>query len=578
MMPRRRHLVAAAILLLLAQTPRALGAAPGNPPAFAVQTAGHGLRQYRSGSAEAIIVSDDTIKATVARVGGDEWELTLRPKRDAVTAVWFPWEPDKDTGAPQLDAAVVYYPRLLGLAVRASLLAEWGWQGGAYPGNCFAPLVVVADDRDARMVAATNWPPRRVNPMYSLGRIGLRYDEPLAPGARRSYRALVMRAHASADQPPWQRALDGYKAWLTDRMRAADLRTAPPEWMRGVHGWLNVQLQNAAVWDSDSVERTWNRWKGQLPWVQFWGQMSAHYVRGGPDAARTGCCLDVPAVHPRYEPDLLRLAHTIARDGRVGFYSRPRSPYAPLVGSDGSGATPDLRFLRAWLERNRTELGANAFYIDVLGHYYFGDPLGIAYLLMKHFDPATVIEYPVDVYPGAFLVSGSFGGGSWAGGPGRTPESLGAALTHTTAPAFGRYLLDDRVMFAGESNGDGRLWGPAADYWVERQAFLLGAKFDVMRPTEDGKPDGPANQALVAAIAARDRSGWWARDPVYLDRRGIGALPADVDVRRYRGRDDETLLVVDNWHERRGVTVEVDGRSVALPDERLAIVVVPRVT
>ena len=97
MMPRRRHLVAAAILLLLAQTPHALGAVPGSPPAFAVQTAGHGLRQYRPGSAETIIVSDDTIEATVARVAGDEWELTLRPKRDTVTAVWFPWEPDKDT-------------------------------------------------------------------------------------------------------------------------------------------------------------------------------------------------------------------------------------------------------------------------------------------------------------------------------------------------------------------------------------------------------------------------------------------------------------------------------------------------
>lgn len=571
-----RHPVAAAALLMLAPAAHAVVAGPGNSPAFAVQTAGRGVRQYGSGPERATIVSDDTIKATVSRVAGDEWELTLRPKRDAVTAVWFPWEPDKNTAAPRLDAAVVYYPRLLGVAVRASLLTEWGWQGGPYPGDCFAPLVVVADDTEARMVAATNWPPRRVFPLYSLGRIGLRYDEPLASGARRTYRALIMRTPASADQPPWQRALDAYKTWLTDRMRAADLRPAPPEWLRGLHGWLNVQLQNAAVWHPNRVEPMWNRWKRQLPWVQFWGQMSDHYVRGGPDAARTGCCLDVPGVHPRYEPGLARLVRTIARDGRVGFYSRPRSPWAPLVRPDGS-ETADLAFLRSWLERNRTELGANAFYIDVLGHRYFGEPLGIARLL-KNFDPATVIEYPVDVYPGAFLVSGSLGGGSWEGGPGRTPERLGTALTHTTFPAFGRYLLDDRLLFAGESNGDGRWWGPGADYWAERQAFLLGAKFDVMHPTEDGKPDGPANRALVAAIGARDRSGWWARNPVYLDRRGIGALPTDVDVRRYRGRDGETLLVVDNWHERHDVKVEVDGRSVSLPEERLAIVVVPRAT
>jgi hypothetical protein len=522
------------------------------------------------------VVSDDAVKATVARVAGDEWELTLRPKREAVTAVWFPWAADKDTAAPRLDAAVVYYPQFLGVAVRASLLAEWGWQGGSYPGDCFAPLVVVADDTKARMVAATNWPPRRVRPMYSLGRIALRYDEAVQPGTRRTYRAVVVRASASSDQPPWQRALDVYKTWLAERVQAADLRPASPEWLRGLHGWLNVELQNAAVWDPDSVERMWNRWKQELPWVQFWGQMSDHYVRGGPDAARTGCCLDVAAVHPRYEPGLARLARTIARDGRVGFYARPRSPYAPLLSVDGS-ETPELRFLRSWLDRNRTELGANAFYVDVLGHRDFGEPLGIARLI-RSFDPATVIEYPVDIYPGAFLVSGSLGGGNWQGGPGRTPERLGAALTRTTVPAFGRYLLDDRVLFAGESNGDGRWWGPDADYWAERQAFLLGAKFDVVRPTEDGKPDGPANRALAAAIAVRDRSAWWRRDPVYLDRRGIGPLPTDVDVRRYRGRDDETLLVVDNWHEHWGASVEVDGRSVRLPDERLAIVVVSRAT
>ena len=573
-----RHLLVAATLLVLAQTARAIDVVPGGPPAFAVQIADSGVRSYRPGPDGVTKIGDDTLKATVTRVGGDEWELTLRPRRDTVTAVWFPWEPDKSTAAPRLDTAVVYYPQFLGVAVRASLLSEWGWRGALYPGDCFAPLVVVADETDARMVAASNWPPRRVRPMYSLGRIGLRYDDQLPPGARRTYRALIVRTKGSATTAPWQSALDVYKTWLNDHMRVAGLRSEPPEWMRQLHGWLNIQLQNIAVWNPDDVEHTWNRWKGRLPWVQFWGQMSDHYVRGGREAAQTGCCLALPAVHPRYEPGLARLARTIARDGRIGFYSRPPSPYGQLVSADGSSETPDLGFLRSWLERNRTAFGANAFYIDVLGHHDFGEPLGIAHLLRTDFDPATVIEYPVDVYPGAFLVSGSLGAGAWAGGPGRTPERLGAALTRTTVPAFGRYLLDDRVLFAGESNGDGRWWGPDADYWTERQAFLLGAKFDVIRPTEDGTPDGPADRALVAAMGARDRTGWWARDPVYLDRRGIGALPTDVDVRRYRGRGGETLLVVDNWHGHRDVIIQVDGRSVALPDDRLAIVIVPGTT
>ena len=96
-----------------------------------------------------------------------------------------------------------------------------------------------------------------------------------------------------------------------------------------------------------------------------------------------------------------------------------------------------------------------------------------------------------------------------------------------------------------------------------------------MHTTENGQPDGPEDQALAAAIRARDASKWWDRDPVYLDRRGLGEIPADVDVRRFRGRGGEMLLVVDNWKARRNLRVTVDDRSVALPDDRLSIVVVP---
>src|SRR5262249_25156032 len=149
----------------------------------------------------------------------------------------------------------------------------------------------------------------------------------------------------------------------------------------------------------------------------------------------------------------------------------------------------------------------------------------IANLLKTEMSPATVIEFPVDVYPVSFLVSGSLGGGSWQGGPGRTKAKVDQTLAHTTFPSFGRYLLDDRTLFLGESNGDGRWWGPSGEYWTERQAFLLGAKFDVIHPTEDGKPHGPADRALALAIKARDAAGWWKRRPVYLDQRGLTNIP-----------------------------------------------------
>jgi len=563
-----RSLILAAALLLAA---RSLVAA--TPPAFAVQLEGGGFRQYRFDATRA--VSDDILDAPISEVGHDEIELTLTPKHAAATLVWFPWEPDRVTDAPAIGDAIVYYPRLLGVAVRASLLAEWGWQGGPYPGECYAPLVVVADDVGARMVAATNWPPRRVTPMYSFGRIGLRYDARLPAGTRRTYRALVVRITGATSDPPWQQVLDRYADWLRGRVRVAGLEASHPGWMRYAHGWLNVQLENMATWDPARIEATWQRWKGQLPWVQFWGQMSPYYERGRSRPDEAGCCLDRPELHPRYEPDLPRLARVVSQDGRIGYYARPRSPYAPLVASDSDVPTAEYDFLRDWLDRNRSRYGANAFYIDVLGGRDFGDPYQVARLLKQRLDTGTVVERAVDIYPMASLMSGALGGGSWQGGPDRTVARLGRDVTRTTFPSFGRALLARQILFLGESNGDGRWWGPDAGYWTERQAFLLGAKFDVIHPTENGKPDGPANRALALAIAARDRVGWWGRDPEYLDRRGVKGIPVDVDVRRYRGRDGESLLVVDNWSQRRDANVTVDGRRIDVPADALSIVVVP---
>jgi len=542
------------------------------PPAFAAVFRDGPLRSYQP--ADSSKLSDDDIEATVVPLGHDEWELTLTPKRGVITTVWFPWAPNQTTVAPRIDDAIVYYPRLLGVAERAALFGEWGWRGGDYPGQSFAPLIVMADDVDARMVAATNWPPRRVGPMYSLGRIALRYEDPVPAGERRSFRALVVHATRDAGEEPWQRAVDEYKRWLKERIQSAGLEPVPPPWLRAAHGWLNVQLENMPTWSPGPLTALWNRFNPKFPWVQFWGQMSDYAGRGHVGTGEVGCCLPVPALHERYRPQLVELAGRIRRDGHVGFYVRPRPPYAPFFEPGGSRETPDLQFLRDWLARNRSEYGANAQYIDVLGGRYFGDPLRIASLLKHELSGPTVIEYPVDLYPTAFLVSGSLGGGAWNGGPGRTPAELGRALTITTFPPFGRYLLDDRMFFLGESNRDGRFWGPPAEYWTERQAFLLGAKFDVIHPTEDGKPDGPENRALALAIAVRERSGWWERNPIYLDRQGLGALPADVDVRRYRDHRGETLLVVDNWHQRRGLELTVDGNHVRLPDDQLAIVTV----
>jgi hypothetical protein len=550
------------------------GGVANGVPAFAIQTQDGSLRQYKPEATEKTI-SDNEVDATIAQVNDDEWELTISVKQSPVIAVWFPWEPDRQTDTPRADATLVYYPTLFGVVERASSLVEWGWKGLDYPGACFAPLVVVADDAKARMAAAANWPPRRVSPMYSLGRIGLRYEDRLAAGTRRQFRALVVQVDRSSDELSWQVAVDHYKRWLTEHLEASSIEPDYPPWLRRAHGWLAVQLQNIRDWNPGMVEEEWERWKKDLPWIQFWGQMSDYFDKDQPNAVgRVGCCLEKPDIHPRYEPGLSRLARHIAQEGHVGFYARPRVPFGDLVDAEDGSETAEFEFLRRWLERSRSISGANAYYIDILGHRYLGDPLRLARLLKTRIDPATVVEYPIDIYPVAFLVSGSLGGGSWQGGPGRSPAELDRSFMRTTFPRFGRYLLADRIVFLGECNADGRWWGPAADYWTERQAFLLGAKFDVIHPTEDGRPDGPEDRALALAIKARDGAHWWEREPVYLDQRGLGAMPMGVDVRRFRGRDGEDLLVVDNWHARRGVTVTLDGRPVDLPNDALSILVV----
>jgi hypothetical protein len=549
-------------------------------PGFAVALRGRAPKSYHPASpagATEFRISDGDLEASVRCLPGGEWQLDVTASEQPLASIWFPWDPGPVALGGPAEDEVIYYPTFLGVAISATSLPEDVWQGPAdYPGYCFAPLVVAADRTAARLVAAANWPPRRVRPLYARGRLALRYDEEIAPHEHRSYRALVDRVHVGpdADTQPWQLALDRYKSWLRARVHDAGLEPAHPAWLLAAHGWLNVQLQNMNRWDPDVVRRRWRTWGDRLPWVQFWGQMSDVFrpglLSGLLSRERTGCCLDEPRMHPRYEPTLVELAATIARDGHVGYYVRPREGSGPL---DESGqANPDRDFLRRWLALARDGYKANAVYVDVIGHRDFGEPLAVARLIGDALGPGAVIEYGVDVYPAAFLMSGSLNGGAWQGGPGRSVARFGAGLTRATAPEFGRYLFDDRVVFMGECNGDGRFWGPANDYWTERQAFLLGAKFDVVHPFED-ELVGTENRALALAIAARARIGWWARRPVYRDRIGVRDVPAGVDVRRFRGKDGENLLVIDNWGRRRGQTLTVDGATLPISDEQLSIVV-----
>ncbi len=547
-------------------------------PSFAVRLVDGTFLEYTKPTDrrdKAYVFTDTLLAAVVVPLPDHQWELTIQLKDIAAKEIWFPWEPRGQHINKQLDDDVLYYPHLMGLAWAANLVNDSKWAGNDYPGYCFSPLAVISDNDDARIVAATNWPPRRVFVQYARYRLGLRYDVELPANSSISLFALIARVKAdiSAAALPWHKALDLYKNWLRDKMKSEGLYPIPyPSWMKKIDGWQNVQLQNLKDTELSRVGEDWDRYKKYLPWLQMWGQMSNLFPTDGEE---TGCCLDRPELHRRYQSFLPDLVRTVAAEGHVGFYLRPQSPYGPITGTSEADKR-NLRFLLDWFDYNRVRFGANAYYADVLGAVYFGDPLTVARMFGDKIPRETVIEHSVDIYPAAFLISGSLWGGWQCNtSPGQSLGQLDEKLQCVTFPRFGRYLLDDRIIFLGECNGDHVFWGATRgyDYWTERQVFLLGAKFDAMRIAESDRTPQRLNRALELIINERKRVEWWARDPVYLDSRGLSEIPAGIEVRRFRGMQGEDLLVIDNWRERRGQQVKFLGRVFNIPDPPIAILV-----
>jgi len=549
----------------------------GFVPAFAVKTDDGRFLVYdngRKGPDGRLQVSDNDLQADLSPTSENVWTLNLTAKGRSLREIWFPIEPSAEPLGDSLADDVVHFPHLMGLAFDVDALSETDWQGREYPGPCFAPLAFIADPHEVRMVAAVNWPPRKVRVLYAKGRLALCYDDPLPTGASRAFSAMIVRSMGdpSAGELPWYAPLDHYRDWLTDHMRAEGLYPIPyPDWMKTIHGWQNVQLENFQTRDLDRVAENWRRFKKEFPWLQMWGQMSEFHTTPG---VKTGCCLDDPTVHSRYTATLPALIKSVTEENsRAGFYVRPKSPYG-LLDKDVAASKPDRDFLFGWIKQNELDHKVNAHYVDVLGAKNFGAPLTIARMFGHEIPRESVIERIVDVYPAAALISGCLWGGlECRTAPGKTPEHLGKDASCLTFPRFGRYLLNDRIVFLGESNGDHMYWGTTRghDYFTERQVFLLGAKFDAMRLSESERTPNEMNRAVRMVLDERNRVDWWNRDPVYMDRRGLTEIPPDIDVRRFRGKGNVDLLVIDNWKLATGRRFLFEGAPVAVPPKRLHI-------
>ncbi|MEK7630824.1 MAG: hypothetical protein AAB417_02260 [Patescibacteria group bacterium] len=558
--------------------PLAASVLPSKYPSFAVKFSDSVLKQYPvpdSGT-----VSDIDIDATVIRAGRDQWQLTLKTKVRTINQVYFPWEMTRNplSSDPLRADTVIYHTLMLGAAQQDKGLIEWGWQGWEYPGPTYAPLLVAANDIEAKILAAANWPPRTVTPLYSLNRMVLRYEQDVPLNTPTTYSALIAKVKkkkTAGAAEPWQTALDKYRTWLDRQLKIARIeKPTYPDWINNSHGWINVQLENRTAFNSNDLQTLWNKTHKYFPWMQFWGQMSTY--AGPPQYAvppplpgeLVGCCIDMSQMHSRYLPTLPTFAaSTTAAGGRIGYYSRPHliTEGGPLFNPDGTENTANTAHLLDWVARNRDEYKANAHYLDIYARQDFGDMLSVARLLQDRLPAESVIEGVHDIYPRAFLISGFVNDAN---------DTIDPAGTRTRFPSFGRYLLNSQPMFLGESNGGHAYWGVANSYVLERQAFLLGAKLDIMRPFETGQEvAGVLNVAVQMIVEKRNEKNWWARNPVYMYRVGISNIPAGVDVRHFKGKSREDLFVIDNWQQQVGLSFTYKNRPLAIPTDKLSILV-----
>jgi len=555
-------------------------------PPFAVRLSNGELKVFKRADLQGkdeLRFSDENLEAAIKPLGNNQFELEISNKNIRIDQVWFPYQSDSVVLNSDMSDDMVYYPHFFGTVEKCDSNSSWDWLGFDYPGHTFAPLIIIADESDAFIVAAVNWPPKRIKPLYSKRRIRFLYYDIIEPGAEASYRLLVSRTKGDSTkgQYPWQLAIDKYKVWLKDKMRDEGLwPVVYPNWMKEIDGFLDVQLQNGPrEFKIKEIYALWNKWNEFFPWIQFWGQMQDAIVNTPKKKLsheQFHKMLEQRKMHRRYGTELIEFAKNITSNpgfqDHVGFYTKSRKEKPLLDQNELVDGETSLEFLMKWLKINAEHYNANVHYIDTLGNGYMGDPLFVAKLFVTQFPKNIIIEYPVDIYPTAFYVSGSLSAGINRKKWGQKPKDLLQGKNKITFPRFGRYLLDDRFIFMGQGNGDHVYWGRKGNYWCERQAFLLGAKYEVITAADNpNDSNSDLNKAIKFVILERRRTGWWERNPLYLDTKGISYIPEQVEVRRFTDKDGIDLFVIDNWQQHKALKFMFKNKWIKIPEEKLSI-------
>ena len=72
------------------------------------------------------------------------------------------------------------------------------------------------------------------------------------------------------------------------------------------------------------------------------------------------------------------------------------------------------------------------------------------------------------------------------------------------------------------------------------------------------------NPAVRLTISERDRVNWWAREPIYLDTKGLSGVPSGFDVRHFIDKNNQHLVAIDNWREANSISFSFYGEPRAL--------------
>jgi hypothetical protein len=85
---------------------------------------------------------------------------------------------------------------------------------------------------------------------------------------------------------------------------------------------------------------------------------------------------------------------------------------------------------------------------------------------------------------------------------------------------------------------------------------------------------GNTNAQQILNYDARAAKRYWERAPSYSHTAGITNVPANITIRKAIGSSGEQIFMIDNPDETAGQTFRSKGRLIAIPADKVSVVVV----